>query len=117
MNDERNVLIDTLWNVKGLSVNGCSRTTNGINRYTMECKDNSSVVLIAITFVLIDTLWNVKTEPLAVEGSTVTVLIDTLWNVKNDIPNTDHVIVFVLIDTLWNVKYYTSLFIKSILSY
>ena len=82
------VLIETLWNVKGIKVFSIFLTIS----------------------VLIETLWNVKQVVLLAVILICSVLIETLWNVKQISQSTVRVIVAVLIETLWNVKRKTSPF-------
>ena len=75
-------LIDTLWNVNTL-VEFIEDASNRINRYIMECKCISWVIIIIHFFKeLIDTLWNVNTTIMNEFIKKVSELIDTLWNVN-----------------------------------
>ena len=97
-------LIDTLWNVNTL-VEFIEDASNRINRYIMECKCISWVIIIIHFFKeLIDTLWNVNTPLWGVIGHPDRELIDTLWNVNTTIMNEFIKKVSELIDTLWNVN-------------
>ena len=76
-------LIDTLWNVnKGRTIE-IFGGESGINRYIMECKCNSLLVVTAALCELIDTLWNVNPLTTSLTVPSFSELIDTLWNVKD----------------------------------
>ena len=98
-------LIDTLWNVNSFILEKTPPELSRINRYIMECKCISWVIIIIHFFKeLIDTLWNVNTPLWGVIGHPDRELIDTLWNVNTTIMNEFIKKVSELIDTLWNVN-------------
>ena len=111
------VLIETLWNVKRLTI----------------------IFIIISVFVLIETLWNVKIFAFGYFCHQAFVLIETLWNVKRNriepklfgnfginrnimeckvtVKSGFPCLATVLIETLWNVKFGPLMFTVSGLAY
>ena len=76
------VLIETLWNVKNVTLPALTPAAFGINRNIVECKVVPHTPIMTPSTVLIETLWNVKLSAILDSSSSILVLIETLWNVK-----------------------------------
>ena len=83
---------------------GAAQSSQGFNRYMVECEFVYIKLDCIDICVLIDTWWNVNFLLTRLWREPVRVLIDTWWNVNSRFPPIRFVTAPVLIDTWWNVN-------------